>query len=711
MRFGLFLYIGGLLGRPPRLNRCAIGQDRRGSVNAMKKMGKGAARRLRRPKGSREQRGETLVLAVRGMSRGQVRMEAEDGTAYLCTRDNARGALFGDTVEAERIGREQVIVRRVTVHAHPTVVGVLRLRESGAVIEPMERRLPSEIGAFAAEVPARDGDIVRAKIVRWADEGGLLAQATDVIGSFEKATCALDALIVSSGLRTAFGEDVLAEADALRPADLADDPGREDLRGLLSFTIDGRDAKDFDDAVSLERLDSGNLRLGVHIADVGHYVREGTALDREAFARGTSVYLPGRVLPMLPEQLSNGVCSLRPDEDKFTMTALLELTPAGETADVRLVRTITRSNARLVYGDVNEFFAGDAAMRQTLAQKHPELPETLLAMRALAGVLRARRQAQGCIDFDTEEPEFVLDGQGEPVEILRRERGEAELMIEDFMLAANEAVARFAKANGVPLLYRVHEKPDPEKLAIFKDFLDGLGGVNTRPLTGNAKPGDIRAILEQTRERPEYTVISTLALRSMQKARYDANPLGHYGLAMPDYCHFTSPIRRYPDLVVSRALTAVLTGRRVTLTGERLDAAALRSSDCERAAIDAERAADKIMMARLMASHVGEVFDGTVSGVSEWGVYVALSNGAEGFIPLRTMDEWLTYDERHMTLRGERTGALISLGMALRVRVASVQLATSSIDLELEGELPGTRARAPQSERKRERERMRSFHQ
>ena len=711
MRFGLFLYIGGLLGRPPRLNRCAIGQDRRGSVNAMKKMGKGAARRLRRPKGSREQRGETLVLAVRGMSRGQVRMEAEDGTAYLCTRDNARGALFGDTVEAERIGREQVIVRRVTVHAHPTVVGVLRLRESGAVIEPMERRLPSEIDAFAAEVPARDGDIVRAKIVRWADEGGLLAQATDVIGSFEKATCALDALIVSSGLRTAFGEDVLAEADALRPADLADDPGREELRGLLSFTIDGRDAKDFDDAVSLERLDSGNLRLGVHIADVGHYVREGTALDREAFARGTSVYLPGRVLPMLPEQLSNGVCSLRPDEDKFTMTALLELTPAGETADVRLVRTITRSNARLVYGDVNEFFAGDAAMRQTLAQKHPELPETLLAMRALAGVLRARRQAQGCIDFDTEEPEFVLDGQGEPVEILRRERGEAELMIEDFMLAANEAVARFAKANGVPLLYRVHEKPDPEKLAIFKDFLDGLGGVNTRPLTGNAKPGDIRAILEQTRERPEYTVISTLALRSMQKARYDANPLGHYGLAMPDYCHFTSPIRRYPDLVVSRALTAVLTGRRVTLTGERLDAAALRSSDCERAAIDAERAADKIMMARLMASHVGEVFDGTVSGVSEWGVYVALSNGAEGFIPLRTMDEWLTYDERHMTLRGERTGALISLGMALRVRVASVQLATSSIDLELEGELPGTRARAPQSERKRERERMRSFHQ
>ena len=677
--------------------------------NATNQTGRSAGKKLRL-RGRREQRSELLALTVRGMSRGQIRMEAEDGTAYLCARDNARGALFGDSVEAERIGREQVVVRRVTSHAHPMVVGVLRLRESGAVIEPMERRLPSEIDAFAGEVPARDGDIVRARIVRWADEGGLLAQATDIIGSFEKATCALDALIVSSGLRTAFDAEVLAEADALRPADLADDPDRDDLRGLLSFTIDGRDAKDFDDAVSLERLDNGNLRLSVHIADVGHYVREGTALDREAFARGTSVYFPGRVLPMLPEQLSNGVCSLRPDEDKFTMTALIELTPAGETVGVHLARTITRSNARLVYDDVNEFFAGDMAMRDALAGKHPDLPDTLLSMRALAQTLRARRQENGCIDFDTNEPQFVLDERGEPVEILLRERGEAELMIEDFMLSANEAVARFARANGVPLLYRVHEKPDPEKLQIFKEFLDGLGGVNTRSLKGNVKPGDIRAILEQTRERPEYTVISTLALRSMQKARYDANPLGHYGLAMPDYCHFTSPIRRYPDLVVSRALTAVLTGQRVTLTGERLDAAALRSSDCERAAIDAERAADRIMMARLMASHVGEEYDAVVSGMSEWGIYASLQNGAEGFIPLRTLSDWFAFDERHMLLRGERTGAVIALGQELRVRVSSVELASSSIDLELLGEMPGARPRAPQSERKRERERMRSFH-
>ena len=476
---------------------------------------------------------------------------------------------------------------------------------------------------------------------------------------------------------------------------------------MLSFTIDGRDAKDFDDAVSLEPLEDGCVRLGVHIADVGHYVREGSALDREALARGTSIYLPGRVLPMLPEQLSNGVCSLRPNEDKFTMTALLTIDESGETVDTQLLRTITRSDARLVYDDVNAFFNGDGAQQERLAGKHPGLPAALLEMKRLAGILRARRAAQGCIDFETEEPQFVLDAQGEPVEILRRERGEAERMIEDFMLAANEAVARFARTHGVPLLYRVHEKPDPDKLAIFKDFLDGLG-VSSRRLTGEAKPGDIRAILEQTRERPEYVVISMLALRSMQKARYDEHPLGHYGLAMPDYCHFTSPIRRYPDLVVSRALTAVLTGKKVTLTGERLSDAAIRSSECERAAIEAERAADRIMMARLMVGHVGEVFSGTVSGVSESGFYVSLSNGAEGLVSVRTLEDWFAFDERRMLLRGERTGAVISLGQAVTVRVTSVELSGSFINLELTGPLKPVK-KTEKSEKKRERERMRAF--
>ena len=656
--------------------------------------------RKNKPEG-KEQR-ETLRLTVRGLFHGAVKMEAEDGTAYACARENAHGTLWGDVVEAERISRERVRVRKVLERAHEEIVGVLHEKQGVRYILPLERRLPQGIAVRPGGEEAHDGDVVRTKVVRWEDEGGLLVRIDGVLGSFGEARAALDALIVSQHLRTAFGEDVLREADACKPADLADDPTRTDLRGLLSFTIDGSDAKDFDDAVSLERLENGLWRLGVHIADVGYYVPQGSALDREAYLRGTSVYFPGRVLPMLPEQLSNGVCSLRPDEDKFTMSALMDIDEAGSVVHTSLLRTITRSNARLVYDDVNRLFDGDAAQRERMAG----LEDTLLAMRELARRIRQRRQAQGAIDFDTDEPKFILDEAGEPVEIAKRARGEAELMIEDFMLTANEAVARFAKARGVPLLYRVHEKPDPEKLDTLKDFLDGIG-VDTRGLRHNAQPGDIRAVLERTRETPEFSVVSTLALHSMQKARYDVSPLGHYGLAMADYCHFTSPIRRYPDLVVSRALTAVLTGGRPALHGDALADAAMRSSDCERAAVEAERLADKLMMARFMHGHVGELFDGIVSGVSEWGLYVALSNGAEGFLHVRTMDDWFDFDERRMTLRGERTGCVFSLGQPLCVRVESVELESSSIDLAFAQ--PLNPKKKEKSDRKKERERLRGF--
>ena len=646
---------------------------------------------------------DAVRMKVGTLVRGELRLEDEQGNVFFCSKAGAHGALCGDTVLAVQTGHGRARVRRILEHAHVHMVGVLAQHKAGWHITPLERSLPSSVEIDGGLQGAQEGDVVRVRVVRWEDEGGLLAQIEDRIGSFENATCALDALIASMNLRTQFPQKALDEAQMVQPARLEDDPQREDLRGILSFTIDGRDAKDFDDAVSLERLENGHVLLGVHIADVGHYVPQGSALDREAYLRGTSVYFPGRVLPMLPEQLSNGVCSLRPDEDKFTLSALMEIDGEGGIVHARFARTITRSKARLVYDDVNAFFDGD----EHAAQKIGQAGEALLDMRALARLLRVRRQAQGCIDFDTEEPQFILSDKGEPVEIVKRERGEAEMMIEDFMLSANECTARFARSKGIPLLYRVHERPDPEKLAVFKDFLGGIG-VDGRKLGRNTQPGDIRAILEGTRERPEYSVISALALRSMQKARYDASPLGHYGLAMPDYCHFTSPIRRYPDLVVSRALTAVLTHERVGMKGEALEDAAMRSSDCERTAVEAERAADKIMMARLMLSHVGETFEGTVSGVSEWGVYVALSNGAEGFIHVRTLEDWFEFDERRLTLRGERTGAVFSLGQQLSVRVCGVELTHSAVDLELAGALRPDKARKV-SERKRERERLRAF--
>ena len=654
----------------------------------------------------RTQREEAVELTVRGFYRGSVQMAADDGTAYICAKENTHGALYGDRVLAERIGRDRVIVTRVLVHAHESIVGVLREQNGRPVLAPMERRLPAVIDIVGALDGAQPGDIVRTDVQRWEDEGSMAVRVVERIGRFDQAKYALEALVRSMRLRESFPPEAMEQAQACRGADLSDDPQREDLRGLLSFTIDGRDAKDFDDAVSLERTDGG-WRLGVHIADVGHYVPQGSALDREAFLRGTSVYLPGRVIPMLPEQLSNGVCSLRPDEDKFTLSALMDMDAQGGVTSLRLCRSITRSNARLVYDDVNALFEGDAAQHAACEAKHPQLCDTLLAMRDLARRIRQKREDRGAIDFETSEPQFRLDAAGEPVEIVKRERGEAEMMIEDFMLTANECVARWARQRCIPLLYRVHEKPDPEKLATFSSFLAVLG-VDARRITPNAKPGDIRAVLETTADRPEFRVISTLALRSMQKARYDAHPLGHYGLALEDYCHFTSPIRRYPDLIVSRAVTAALLGLGIPMAGERLDDAAQRSSDCERTAIEAERAADKLMMARMMASHIGEEFEGTVSGVADFGVYVELDNGAEGFIHVRTLDDWFEYDERRMTLRGERTGAVFSLGQALHVRVASVELTQSMIDLELTA--PLRPAKREKSERKRERDRMRSFH-
>lgn len=643
-----------------------------------------------------------LTLTVRGAYHGMIRMEDRDGTVYSCKKEAAQGTLWGDVVEAEQIGHERVTVRRVVERAHQEIVGLLREKKHMRFIIPLERRLPQGITVATGSVKAQDGDIVRTRVVRWENEGGMAVRILERIGSFDQASHALDGLIASSRLRTKFDAQALAEADACRPAALGDDPSRVDLRGLTTFTIDGRDAKDFDDAVSLEQLENGNVRLGVHIADVGHYVPQGSALDKEACLRGTSVYFPGRVLPMLPEQLSNGVCSLRPGEDKFTLSALIEMDAQGCAADMRLERTITCSKARLVYDDVNALFAGDAMQKAHMAELEP----VLLAMRALAGRIRARRQAMGAIDFDTDEPKFILDEDGEPVEIVNRERGEAERMIEDFMLTANECVARFARNRNVPLLYRVHERPDPDKIGILKDFLDGIG-VNTKGIRHNPKPGDIRAVLEEAREMPEFSVISTLALRSMQKARYDAQSLGHYGLAMEDYCHFTSPIRRYPDLVVSRALTAVIKGERVGLAGDALCDAAIRSSDCERLAVEAERAADKLMMARFMERHVGEAFDGTVSGISDWGVYVLLTNGAEGFIHVRNLDDWFAYDERKMTLRGERTGFVFSLGQQLSVVVDHVDLTQSVIDLALLE--PLRPQRREKSEKKKERARMRSF--
>ncbi len=645
----------------------------------MKRRSAPGGARSRLPKGKRKASpsGGLFEATAQPRSGGFVPLLTDDGERLLCARARAKGALPGDRVSARRAGGEYATVERVLARAHERLCGVLEEGPRGLTLRPASRQLPRRVAIGGPLCGARPGDAVCARVVRW--EGGLLAQVEERLGDADDAQASLDALILTERLPQAFDEEALAQADACRAADLRDDPEREDLRALTLFTIDGADAKDFDDAVSVEPLEGGCARLGVHIADVGHYVPQGTPLDRAAWARGTSVYLPGRVLPMLPHALSDGVCSLRPGEDKFALSALMDVDAAGEVRRLRLARTIIRSRARLVYADVNAMFAGDAGQRARMEAQG--VADALHTMRALAGRIRARREAAGCVDFELPEPQFALDVQGQPVAMAVRARGEAERMIEDFMLAANESVARFARERRLPLLYRVHETPDPDKLSALADALDALALPSRGLRARDARSAALREALAAAQGREEYPAIAAMALRSMQRARYDAKPLGHYALALSDYCHFTSPIRRYPDLVVSRALTAALTGNMPALTGEALAEAAAQSSERERVAAQAERMGDRVMAAHYLSDRVGEAFDGVIAGVSASGAYVALPCGAEGLLSTRSLGEWFALDERRMELRGEATGRVLRVGQALRVIVTGVRPIAGEIDL------------------------------
>jgi len=462
--------------------------------------------------------------------------------------------------------------------------------------------------------------------------------------------------------------------------------GREDLRALRAMTIDGADAKDFDDAVSIEPLEGGGSRLGVHIADVSWYVRPGTLLDAQAQARGTSVYLPDRVLPMLPEALSNGCCSLLPGQDRLAVSVLIDCGPDGEVLSHRLTRSVIRSRARLVYGDVNRLLNGDG---------HTGLLPDLQRMAALAAKLRGRRLTNGALDLDLSEVQIDVDARGEPSNISVRPRGAAERMIEDFMLLANRVAAERAKSRGLPCLYRVHEPMDPDKAAAFAAFARGFG-LRLR----DATPQALQRLLKDAEALPEYPVIAMLLLRALQKARYDAEPLGHFGLATADYCHFTAPIRRYPDLFAHRALCAEMSGeprfasncfsncfsnfflKAMEATAPSL---AAHCSERERNAMEAERAVERLMMARYMAGRIGEEYAGLVVSVVDWGFYVALPNTVEGLVHVRTLPgHWTINRDLHCLVGGGEAPAspvqTYRLGQTVRVRVEAVDVAARQID-------------------------------
>lgn len=538
---------------------------------------------------------------------------------------------------------------------------------------------------------ARNGDKVQAKIRRKIHSSELEAEIVKVYGKAGSAKICADAILDQYGIQAEFSKEALAEAETAASRDItaADLKGRLDLRTLSICTIDGADAKDLDDAISVSKKRNGGFRLGVHIADVSHYIAPDGSLDLEARSRGTSVYFADRVVPMLPKSLSNGVCSLNAGEDKLTFSALIELDKNGNIESYRFRKSVIHSKVRGVYSEVNSLFEGTAD--RALRHKYTSVIRSLNAARELAIVLRKKFDQNGVVDLESTESVFTLNDEGICVSVRPRRSGEAEQMIECLMITANRAAAKFAKSAGVPFVYRVHEQPNPERIKTLIQLVDAVG-LDSKPLKhkdGKIVPSDFADILEQAKGTPAQKVISHQLLRTMAKARYDVNPLGHFGLALEDYCHFTSPIRRYPDTAIHRILTAMLKTKdheklRQRFTDFAVEASKM-SSDAEIRAMSAERSAEDCYMAEYMTQHIGEVYDGVISGVTQRGVFVELENSVEGFVP---MDSFPDSDYRFdgvITQVDVKTGSRLTIGHPLTIKVVSADVASGRIDFVYAG--------------------------
>ncbi|MGI6005771.1 MAG: ribonuclease R [Christensenellales bacterium] len=602
------------------------------------------------------------------------------------------GAMRDDTVLVEVTSKTgsrgrgpEGRVLRVVKRAHPFIVGVLEEGPRGQTVRPDDPKICDGIHVLpGGPVRAQKDERVVVTITSFLPLQGYL---TESLGKVGEPGSDILAILRQYGLKQEFPDKVEKEARAIAETGIGekDLKDREDLRGMFMVTIDGADAKDLDDAVSCEKLSEHLMRLGVHIADVSHYVQAGTALDEEAQRRGTSVYFPDRVVPMLPEALSNDICSLNQGVDRLAMSVFMDINPDGRMVDYRICQSVIKTNFRLVYDDVTRYVEhGDPEIAGRFGR---ELCAKLDDMKQLMQWLRGRRMKRGSIDFELSESQITLDDRGRPIEVKRRESGVANQIIEEFMLRANETVAEHCRTLDIPCLYRVHEQPDPMKMNTFAQFI-GLFGYKLPGRTGGVHPSALQQLLGRIRNTPEETVITRLMLRSMQKARYLPVNLGHFGLALTDYAHFTSPIRRYPDLIVHRVLHFHLAGlldqSLITMLEDELDEVADSASASERNAIDAERDADALKKCEYMADHLGEPYEGMVSGVTEYGFYVELDNTVEGLVHVQTMsDDIYDYDRVRQQLIGHRSRRSFRIGDTVLVQAIRTNPVNRTIDFEL----------------------------
>jgi ribonuclease R len=599
-------------------------------------------------------------------------------------------AMDGDKVvvriERRPRGRNPVgRIIKVLERAHPTVVGTLHIGARLNYVVPLDPRMgPDIVIPHGDEAGAQEGDVVVVRITSFGERRhGPTGEVERTLGSMNEPGVDILSVLFGYGLELEFEPALESLAGQLAGTPVEPGEGREDARDLLVFTIDPADAKDHDDALSVREVSEGVWEVGIHIADVSHYVTPGSPIDLEARQRGTSVYLVDRTVPMLPHALSSDACSLRPDEDRYAVSLFCTLDEQARLRETRFARTVIRSRHRLAYEDAQDVLDGVTSV-------DPVTDEALRVLDRLASALRSRREERGSIDFDLPEARVVLGAQGEPIDILRVERLNAHRLIEDFMLLANEVVARTGADRRLPVLYRVHERPTQEKLDKLRDFVATLGYRLPR---GAVKPKDLQSVLEQVEGKPEGQLVSTVVLRSMQRARYSPDNLGHFGLALNHYAHFTSPIRRYPDLVTHRAVVrALIEGAKVPETWtDALEETAQHASWREELATKAERDSVELKKVEFMERHLGDEFNGTIAGVTAFGFFVLLDDFfVEGLVHVNALDDdFYEFREEHYEMVGRRRGRRFRLGDRLRIQVARVNKEERHVDFVLRGAAVG----------------------
>ena len=636
--------------------------------------------------------GKYVLKAVGGYVTGTIDL-TKFGYAFLITEEmeddvfiaarNLNTALHGDKVKVLLYARhkgkrpEGEVVEIIT-RSRATFVGTIELTKQFAFLIPDNKNMPFDLFIPLAKLNgAKQGQKAVARLVDWDQRSrNPQGEIIEVLGNPGENDTEMHAILAEFGLPNRFEPEVEAAAEkisaAITAADIAE---RRDFREVPTFTIDPEDAKDFDDALSLTKLPNGNMEVGVHIADVTHYVKPGSVIEKTAEERATSVYLVDRTIPMLPERLSNYICSLNPMEDKLTYSAVFELDAKASVVNEWFGRTVIRSDRRFSYADAQKVIdTGDGDMK-----------EQLITLHNLAQMLRSKRFATGSFAFERLEVKFNLSEKGVPLGILFREFGTANQLIEEFMLLANKRVAEYVgkKLKGKTFVYRIHDKPNAEKLSSFSYFIKRFGyEIDTANIKG--LPAAMNKLMDEVSGKKEQNIVETLALRSMAKAVYSTDNIGHYGLAFSHYTHFTSPIRRYPDMMVHRLLTKYLEGQPAR-DKDKYAKLCEHSSRRERLATDAERASIKYKQVEFMSDKIGKVFEGVISGVTEWGIYVEIiENQCEGMVAIRELqNDYFEYDEENYSIRGRQSGKVYMLGDKIMVEVAKADLKKRQLDYRL----------------------------